>query len=134
MGLEAISAANGWAMALTGALIVMTGLSVLSFIISNLHKLVAILERTTDNAQKTAPGKGKETTGDLKSVELLSDLAGLKKMYEPLIKELKQPFQLSELYNISEKNKLPHTHLTIKRLREEGVLTPAGDGAFTWKQ
>ena len=48
-GIQAINAHNGWAMALAGALIVMSGLSVLSFIISQLHKVLALLE----NRKKT---------------------------------------------------------------------------------
>jgi hypothetical protein len=39
-GIEAIEAANGWAMAIAGALIVMAGLAILSLVISQLHKLV----------------------------------------------------------------------------------------------
>ncbi|MBW1726140.1 MAG: OadG family protein [Deltaproteobacteria bacterium] len=37
-GLQAIAAYNGWAMALAGALIVFSGLVILSFVISQLHK------------------------------------------------------------------------------------------------
>lgn len=44
-GLEAISANNGWAMAITGPLIVMSGLSILAIIISQLHKMVAIFDK-----------------------------------------------------------------------------------------
>ncbi len=44
-GLEAINAYNGWAMAITGPLIVMGGLSILSIIISQLHKVVALFDK-----------------------------------------------------------------------------------------
>ena len=44
-GLEAISAANGWAMALFGILIVLTGLWVLSTVIAQFPKGVAWLEK-----------------------------------------------------------------------------------------
>ena len=43
-GLEAINAHNGWAMALTGAIIVMTGRTVLSTIISQLHRIVDMMQ------------------------------------------------------------------------------------------
>jgi len=39
-GLQAIAAHNGWAMALAGALIVFSGLVILSFVISQLHKIL----------------------------------------------------------------------------------------------
>ena len=60
-GLEAISAQNGWAMAIAGALIVMAGLTVLSFVISQLHKIAALLEKGVEKrsekkqAVKTVP-------------------------------------------------------------------------------
>ena len=44
-GIQAITAHNGWAMALAGALIVFSGLIVLSFAISHLHKLLKIFEK-----------------------------------------------------------------------------------------
>ena len=47
-GIEAINAHNGWAMAIAGALIVMSGLSVLSFIISQLHRVLDLM----DNGKK----------------------------------------------------------------------------------
>ena len=56
-GLDAISATNGWSMAIAGALIVMSGLSVLSFVISQLHKIAALLEKGFDKKM----GKGLQT-------------------------------------------------------------------------
>ncbi|MEJ2270181.1 MAG: hypothetical protein P8Y04_10475, partial [Desulfobulbaceae bacterium] len=45
IGLQAISANNGWSMAFVGALIVMCGLASLSFIISQLHKIIGLFEK-----------------------------------------------------------------------------------------
>jgi len=50
-GLEAISANNGWAMAITGPLIVMSGLTILSIIISQLHKIVAMFDKKSKETQ-----------------------------------------------------------------------------------
>lgn len=70
----------------------------------------------------------------LKMEHVLSDIDEAAKLYEPLVYDMEQPFQLSHLYEISEQNDLPHVHLTIKMLREAGILVPAGDGAFTWSK
>ena len=57
-GLEAINASNGWAMAITGPLIVISGLTILSIIISQLHKLVAIFDKKAkQTAGSEAPQK-----------------------------------------------------------------------------
>ena len=54
-GLKAVSAHNGWAMAAAGAIIVMCGLSVLAFIISQLHKIVGLFEEKKKGAYSHAP-------------------------------------------------------------------------------
>ena len=124
--LELISASNGWSMALAGALIVMSGLAVLSFIISQLPRLVDLMEK------KEAP---EETT--------VSDKAGLPEkfpadihqaaaLYEPLIKQLPASFGLGELYALSRKNDYPHPHLSLRAFRTAGILVSQGGGQFSW--
>ena len=56
----------------------------------------------------------------------------LASIYTPLVEQLKQPFNLLQLFDISNKMDLPHPHLSIKYLQEAGVLVPQGDGTFTW--
>ncbi len=51
-GLEAIQTYNGWAMAITGAVIVMIGLTILSFIISQLHRIIDIVDNRNDRKAK----------------------------------------------------------------------------------
>jgi len=46
-GIENITAHNGWAMAITGGLIVFAGLSLLSFAIAQLHKIILFIEKIT---------------------------------------------------------------------------------------
>jgi len=60
-GLEAINANNGWAMAIIGPLIVMSGLTILSIIISQLHKLAAILDKK--DKQSTEPAANSKAKG-----------------------------------------------------------------------
>lgn len=44
-GLEAITAQNGWAIASIGAIIVMSALSLLAVVISQVHKVLSFIER-----------------------------------------------------------------------------------------
>lgn len=132
-GLEAISAQNGWSMAVAGALIVMSGLAVLSLVISQLHKIAAFLEKgvekrsETKQAAKTAP---KETVV-LKSPAF--DIDEAQARLKPLVAELGESFELTNLYELAERGELPHVHLSIRSLRESGVIVPAGDGRFVWR-
>lgn len=122
---ELIAANNGWAMALAGALIVMTGLTVLSFIISQLHRIVAVLEKKEPAPQKeTGPARVPE-----KFPDSLDEVAAL---YEPLVKQLPENFGLEALYALTQENKFPHPHLTIRSLRAAGILTSRGEGQFSW--
>ena len=132
-GLEAISAHNGWAMAVAGALIVMSGLTVLSLVISQLHKIAALLEKGVEKrsekkqAVKIAP---KEAVVPKPPA---FDIDEARARLKPLAAELGEPFELTNLYELASSGELPHVHLSIRSLRESGVIVPAGEGRFVWR-
>jgi len=112
-------------MALVGALIVMSGLAILAFIISQLHRLISLF------TIKKAPAAA---TGRLEVPEKFpDDIHAVAGLYEPLVKQLSSTFHLEALYALTAENKFPHPHLTIRSFREAGILIPQGDGIFTWK-
>lgn len=129
IGFEAISSNNGWAMAATGATIVLCGLAILAFAISLLPKILLLFEKKTAKEISLSDDRTTSEGPDLAN----ADITTLIKRYAPLIEELGPLFQLSELYALSKKKGLPHAHLTIKRLREEGILISDGKGQFIWK-
>lgn len=134
-GIEAITAHNGWAMAIVGPLIVMSGLTILSIIISQLHKLVDLIEGK--NKKDVAKDAGDEADTPTKLAipdRMPDDITETAKIYQPLIDQLEQPFELYGLYEIAGKNQYPHPHLTINRLREAGILQDEGEGTFSWSQ
>jgi hypothetical protein len=131
-GLAAINAANGWAIALAGACIVMTGLASLAFIISQLHKVVALIDKKVKPDEPVS----EETAAidqEVGNTDVLSDLAATAKLYRSLSTGLGETFELTKLYQILVKENLPHPHITIRALREAGYLAPAGEGSFSWK-
>ncbi|MCP3952207.1 MAG: OadG family protein [Desulfobacterales bacterium] len=122
---ELISANNGWAMALAGALIVMTGLTVLSFIISQLHRLVELIEK-----KEAVP---EDTGADRLPEKFPDNLDKVAALYEPLAQQLPASFGLEALYALTQENNYPHPHLTIRSFRESGILIAQGEGQFSWK-
>jgi hypothetical protein len=118
-------------MAFAGALIVMTGLAVLSFVISQLHKIVTLLERP--KSKKTKPLLEQVAASPVSIRFDPSDLAETEKRYRSITVEMQEPFELSELYKVAARHAMPHPHLSIRNLREAGIIVPAGDGRFTWK-
>ena len=130
-GIEAINHHNGWAMAIAGALIVLSGLSVLSFIISQLHKVVEVIEKRGATTPSTALPE--TTSADIVEEGPALDIDALQADIRPLADALGESFELHRLYATAEENGFPHVHLTIRSLREAGVLVPQGDGVFKWK-
>ena len=132
-GLENINANNGWAIAVLGASIVFCGLAILSLVISQIHKILQFFENRGKSEPVAAP-KEKSRQKPVKTVKRLPEPKELVSIYRPLVEGLEEPFQLALLYESAAKLDLPHTHISISRLREAGVLAAQGEGAFTWNK
>jgi len=137
-GLEAINAANGWAMAAVGAIIVFSGLVVLSFVISQLNKILSFWENLISNFKQNHKAKQTDELQDEDAFvvphHVPSDIKEAARYYSHLIEDLDQPFELTRLYKISQQKGFPHPHITISNFRQANILVPAGDGLFTWNQ
>ena len=135
-GFENITASNGWAMAVVGATIVFLGLVVLAFAISQIHKILNFWEQRDEffsRYRKQAQPRGPKTSKSCVSIpHHIPSAKELTSIYRPLVEQLKQPFDLLQLFAISKKMDLPHPHLSIKNLQEAGILVPQGDGTFIW--
>jgi hypothetical protein len=129
--IENITANNGWAMALAGAIIVMTGLSVLSLVISQLHKLAALFEKK-DPAKTKAPAAAVPESPVAAAISDPADMVETAKLYQAAAGELGREFDLRQLYAMAAQKQMPHPHLSIRSMREAGIIVPAGDGLFTW--
>lgn len=134
LGIDAITANNGWAMAFTGACIVMTGLALLAFVISQLHKIIALTEGKGKKHSIPDPEPAPPAV-DLSAadIDILNDLPAAARIYSPLTRDLGEEFPLTALYKIFQKENLPHPHITIMALRDAGYLEPVGEGNFSWK-
>ena len=137
-GLEAINAANGWAMAYTGAIIVFSGLVILSFAVSQINRIVGLWDnlilrfKQNHKAKQTDELQDEDTS--VVPHRVPSDIKEAARYYFHLIEDLDQPFDLVKLYEISQQKGFPHPHITISNFRQANILVPAGDGLFTWNQ
>jgi hypothetical protein len=128
-GIEAINAVNGWAMAGVGALIVFSGLVILSFVISQLHKLMPLLEKF---GPKGAPPEISLSPAPQPGPKRPPDIREQANLFQPIIDTLGSSFPLAELYSKANTQNIPHPHLTISAFRDAGILVPLGDGIFSW--
>jgi hypothetical protein len=135
-GFDNITANNGWAMAVIGASIVFSGLVVLSFVISQIHKVLELWEKRGFGKQRQkeapAPSEAQKIQGTAYKAQYLPSVNDLISIYRPLVEQFKEPFELSQLFEISNKMDLAHPHLSIKQLWDADVLIAQGDGTFIW--
>lgn len=127
-GFDAISDNNGWFIAAIGVSIVFTGLIVLSLVIAQLHKVLALVEKLTSKSEKIPEPKPDILIPPADP----NDVETAVQVFTPLIEELSSEFQLSELYALAKEYHLPHPHLSIRCLLESGRLQPLGDGVFVF--
>jgi hypothetical protein len=137
-GFDNIVANNGWAIAVVGASIVFAGLVALSFVISQIHKILELWEKRgvlKERQKEESPtDETQKIQGPLYKAQHLPTVNDLTSIYRPLVEQLKEPFELSQLFEISNKMDLAHPHLSIKQLWEADVLIAQGDGTFTWNK
>lgn len=132
-GLAAITANNGWAMAAAGASIVLVGLTVLSLVISQLHKIIALLEKRKKPIDQDIRPSVPSTDLAAAEADILNDLAAAARVYKPLTIGIGESFSLTQLYEAFADANVPHPHITVRELRGAGYLTPVGEGDFSWK-
>jgi hypothetical protein len=130
--IENIASNNGWAMAVVGATTVFLGLAVLSFVISQIHKILELWENRKQ--KQTAPAEPPEDKEPAFREQRLPTVQELCSIYRPLVEQLREPFQLIQLFEKTKEMDLPHAHLSIKCLREADILVAQGDGTFTWNK
>lgn len=132
MGFHLIADNNGWAMAFTGATIVMIGLSGLALIISQLHKVLALFESKKQGIPFETAGETPAPAVEV--VDWLADPAAAARMCQLFTAHMGDAFTLNALYQEVERSGCPHPHLTVRTWREEGLLVPCEHGRFCWKQ
>ena len=130
-GIDNITNNNGWAMAVVGATTVFMGLIALSFVISQIHKILALWENR-DGKAAAGPVEAEKIAPPAQKESRLPTISELTSIYRPLVEQLPEPFQLVQLYEKTKEMNLPHAHLSIKSLQEADILVAQGDGTFTW--
>ncbi len=131
VGLEAISAHNGWAMSVLGISIVFAGLLLLSFAVSQIHKALEFWDNCYQRIKKLRQGKNRQNavTPDL---TLPDDIKESARQFKLLIERIGEPFLLPKLLDFSEKRGLLHPHSSINNLLQVKLIIPDGTGHFLW--
>ncbi len=126
-GLDAITAHNGWAIALVGVAIVFSGLVSLSISISLLHKVLYLYENPKLFLQ-WIPEKIQRKSFP----PITSDQRVAIKQFSLLLNKMPSHFSLPRLLHLAQLRgiKDPHSHLSL--LISLGAVFPDHDGFFCW--
>jgi len=130
-GLAAIQQADGFAMAGAGACIVLSGLAVLSFLISMLPRIAALLEFKPPAPQEVLPPASPPET--VVPDKLPNDINAAAAVYITFCAVLGAEFSLVDLHQHAKSVGLPHPHLSVNRFRDSGLLVQTGEDRFSWQ-
>jgi len=135
-GLNAISAHNGWNITILGISIVFTGLTLLSFAIAQLHKVLKLWEERHIyyNLIKDFFQKKETQYADIPKLSVSHNFKESARQFYLLIETLGEPFSLPRLLKLAEKCGILHPHSTINKLLEAKLIIPDGEGFFNWDQ
>ncbi|MBW2368285.1 MAG: OadG family protein [Deltaproteobacteria bacterium] len=136
-GLEAISANHGWEYAALGISIVFIGLILLSFAISQLHKMLAVW----DNRKNWFQTPQQETETEIPDIDqdgqapvFTCDIKESARQVKLLVDWVGEPFALPKLLELAGKSGLTRPHAIINDLIIAGHILPEGTGYYIWKQ
>jgi len=136
LGFEAIKNNNGWEYALLGISIVFSGLVILSFVISQLHRLLGVWDNrasileTLKSRRKAAPSPAETETSEAPHSNTLAEA---RLQYRMLVDRIGEPFALPKLLKQAEKSGLYRPHATINDLLQAGIIVPDETGYYVWK-
>lgn len=133
-GLEAISAHNGWAIAILGISIVFTGLTLLSITIAQLHKVLDLWDRRSGYGQwfKRGSRASLETGGP---TPLPADIADAARVYKLLIEHMGDyPFSLPWILDLAVHRNVARPYSALNDLLLAGIIVPSGDGYYLWNE
>ncbi|WP_299979005.1 OadG family protein [Desulfobacula sp.] len=139
-GLEAINANNGWAISVVGVSIVFSGLVMLSLVISQLHKVLALWEDPSKIKALFKAKQSEDQSDKLQEKEIVDQAVFTESQKEVvrqfglLIRTMEDHFSLPRLLHLAQISDLKNPHSNLNNLLETKIIIPDGSGFFTWEK
>ena len=133
-GFEAIAFFNGWRIAGIGVFIVFTALVTLSFVLSQLHKLLIVWENKDEYIKNSMQlFAKKKKVAEHPKIRVSRNFKESVRQFNLLIKSLKDPFfSLPRLILLAKKVDISRPHPTVNDLLEAKLIVPDGKGYYYW--
>lgn len=135
-GLEAINQNNGWAIAVVGITIVFSGLVSLSIVISQLHKILGLLENPGKIkeifARKSSEGKEQQKSDIPEGIKISAGQKEILKQFALLVRTLEDHFSLPRLLRLAVISDVKEPYVNLDLLLKCNIIRPDGNGFFIW--
>lgn len=136
-GIDAINANNGWAISVVGITIVFTGLVVLSFVISQLHKVMDLFENPRKIKRWFIGEKEADKADKIPEPSLFvitEEQKEITKQFALLARTMEDHFSLPRLLHLSQISGVKNPHSSLQILLKSAIIFPDGEGFFCWDQ
>lgn len=134
-GFNAIAAHNGWAIAALGIGIVFVGLTLLSLLISQLHRILTIWDdRGQYLSRLRRGGQAEEKEPEIACIVIPPEVKESLRKYHMLVRRIGEPIALPQLLDYAERCGLDRPHSTLNDLIRNGVLVPNKVGFYLWNR
>jgi len=132
-GLEAIITHDGLGISVIGISIVFVSLILLSFAVSQIHKLIELWDKKNTSYQRSKKSQLKDQkTPPVAELTVPQDVQMASRQFKLLIEWMGEPFPLPKLLDLSEKCGLSRPHSTINEFIKCELIIPDENGYFIW--
>jgi len=132
-GLEAIITHDGLGISVIGISIVFVSLILLSFAVSQIHKLIELWDKKNTSYQRSKKSQLKDQkTPPVAELTVRQDVQMASRQFKLLIEWMGEPFPLPKLLDLSEKCGLSRPHSTINEFIKCELIIPDENGYFIW--
>jgi len=137
-GLEAINASNGWAISVVGITVVFSGLVILSLVIAQLYKVLALWEDPSRIKALFKAKQKKELPEELQEKQIVDQMdftesqKEVVKQFALLVRTMEDHFSLPRLLHLARISDLKDPYSNLNNLLKAKIIIQDGSGFFTW--
>jgi predicted AAA+ superfamily ATPase len=128
-GLKAIAECNGWIISALGIIIVFSGLVFLSFLVSQLHKILNIW----DNREAYTKSLFKKFKKAEHKIAISENLKETKRIMKLLTNIIGEPFSMPKLIKMAKNCGISKPYSAANSLLEADIIISDNKGYFIWK-
>jgi predicted AAA+ superfamily ATPase len=132
-GLKAIAECNGWIISVLGIIIVFSGLVFLSFLVSQIYKILNIWDNRKAYIKSFFEKFKKSKLKSEHKIIIPENLEETKRIMKLLTNIIGEPFSMPKLIKMAENRGLSKPYSAVNDLLEADIIISDDKGYFIWK-